>query len=348
MTRIHLRYVDRFVDRHGHVRRYFRRPGGKRIPLPGLPGSKEFMAAYKAALAGEDVLPAEPKTRGESGTFSRLAAQYFVSPEFLRLHTRTQRVYRLVIERFLAEHGHRRVAEMRRDDVKKIMALKAATPGSANDLLKKIRTLIKFAIDTGWCTDDPTLRIKTFPEHEFHTWTEDEIAQYEERWPIGSRERTAFALHLYTGQRRSDVARMAWTDVAGNAKTGAQLAIPLHPNLSAALRAWPRKHVVMLTTVFKKPFSDAGYGNMMADAIAAAGLPDRCVLHGLRKAAARRLAEAGCTEKEIAAVTGHTTLKEVAADQRRLAAGAVAKLTEQMLDANSQPSKSGLGKSEKR
>ena len=355
MTRIHLRYVDRFVDRHGYVRHYFRRPGGKRFALPGVPGSDEFMAAYKAALAGEDVSAAEPKVRGEPGTFSRLAAQYFVSPDFLRLRTRTQRVYRLVIERFLAEHGHRRVAEMRRDDVKKIMALKAATPGSANDLLKKIRTLIKFAIDTGWRADDPTLRIKTFPEHEFHTWTVDEIAQYEERWPVGARERTAFALHLYTGQRRSDVARMAWTDVVGNAinvvqaKTGARLTIPLHPNLSAALRAWPRKHVVMLTTVFNKPFSDAGYGNMMADAIAAAGLPDRC----LRKAAARRLAEAGCTEKEIAAVTGHTTLKEVArytraADQRRLAAGAVAKLTEQMLDANSQPSKSGLGKSEKR
>ena len=359
MTRIHLRYVDRFVDRHGHVRHYFRRPGGKRLTLPGVPGSDEFMAAYKAALAGEDVPAAEPKVRGEPGTFSRLAAQYFVSPDFLRLRTRTQHVYRLVIDRFLAEHGHRRVAEMQRDDVKKIMALKAATPGSANDLLKKIRTLIKFAIDTGWRTDDPTLRIKTFPEHEFHTWTEDEIAQYEERWPIGSRERTAFALHLYTGQRRSDVARMAWTDVAGNAinvvqaKTGARLTIPLHPNLSAALRAWPRKHVVMLTTAFNKPFSDAGYGNMMADAIAAAGLPDRCVLHGLRKAAARRLAEAGCTEKEIAAVTGHTTLKEVArytraADQKRLAAGAVAKLTEQKSDANSQPSKSGLGKAEKR
>jgi integrase len=359
MTRIHLRYVDRFVDRHGHVRHYFRRAGGTRIPLPGLPGSKEFMASYKTALAGEDAPATEPKTRGEPGTFSRLATQYFASPEFLRLRIRTQYVYRLVIERFLAEHGHRLVAEMRRDDVKKIMALKAATPGSANDLLKKIRTLIKFAIDTGWRTDDPTLRIKTFPEHEFHTWTEDEIAQYEERWPIGTRERTAFALHLYTGQRRSDVAHMAWTDVAGNAinvvqaKTGARLTIPLHANLSAALRAWPRKHVVMLTTAFKKPFSDAGYGNMMADAIAAAGLPDRCVLHGLRKAAARRLAEAGCTEKEIAAVTGHTTLKEVArytraADQRRLAAGAVAKLTEQKLDANSQPSKAGLGKSEKR
>jgi integrase len=355
MTRIHLWYVDRFVDRHGHVRHYFRRPGGKRLALPGVPGSDEFMAAYKAALAGKDVPAAEPKVRGEPGTFSRLAAQYFVSPDFLRLRTRTRHVYRLVIDRFLAEHGHRRVAEMRRDDVKKIIALKAATPGSANDLLKKIRTLIKFAIDTGWRTDDPTLRVKTFPEHEFHTWTEDEIAQYEERWPIGSRERTAFALHLYTGQRRADVARMAWTDVAGNAinvvqaKTGARLTIPLHPNLLSALRAWPRNHMVILTTAFNRPFSYAGYGNMMADAIAAADLPDRCVLHGLRKAAARRLAEAGCTEKEIAAVTGHTTLKEVArytraADQKRLAAGAVAKLTEQMSDKNSQPANGGLGK----
>jgi integrase len=109
----------------------------------------------------------------------------------------------------------------------------------------------------------------------------------------------------------------------------------------------------MLTTASNKPFSTAGYGNMMADAIAAAGLPDRCVLHGLRKAAARRLAEAGCTEKEISAVTGHTTLKEVArytraADQKRLAAGALAKLAEQKPDKYSQPSESGLGKTDKR
>jgi hypothetical protein len=125
MTRIHLRYVDRFVDRHGHVRHYFRRPGGKRLPLRGVPGSDEFMAAYKAAFTG-DVPSAEPKVRGETGTFSRLAVQYFVSPEFLRLRVRTQHVYRLVIERFLTEHGHRRVVEMRRDDVKKIMALTGA------------------------------------------------------------------------------------------------------------------------------------------------------------------------------------------------------------------------------
>jgi integrase len=347
MTTIRLRYVDRFVDRHGHVRHYFRRPGCKRIPLPGSSGSPEFMTAYNAALA-ENSPVSTPTARGQPGTFNRLAAQYFASPDFFRLRPRTRHVYRQVIDRFLVEHGHRKVAEMRRDDVKKIVGLKSATPGSANDLLKKIRTLIKFAIDAGWRADDPTLRIKSFPEHEFHTWTEDEIGQYERHWPIGSRERTAFALHLYTGQRRADVARMAWSDVAGDAisvvqaKTGVRLTIQLHPQLSTALRAWPRKHMIILTTAFNRPFSIAGYGNMMAHAIAAAGLPDRCVLHGLRKAAARRLAEAGCTEKEIAAVTGHTTLKEVArytraADQKRLAAGAVAKLVEQKADKDSQP-----------
>ena len=359
MTTIRLRYVDRFVDRHGHLRHYFRRPGGPRIPLPGLPGSDEFISAYRAALEGTSHRPGR-QSRAAVGTFNRLALDYFASPDFLRLGPRTRYAYRRVIERYLGEHGHRQVAEMRREDVKKIMALKARTPGSANDLLKKIRTLIKFAIEAGWRSDDPTLRIKTFPEHEFHTWTEDEIARYEAFWPIGSRERTAFALHLYTGQRRADVARMAWTDVAGDAihvvqqKTGVRLTIPLHPNLSAALRAWQqRKHVVILTTAFNRPFSYAGYGNMMAEAIARAGLSERCVLHGLRKAAARRLAEAGCTEKEISAVTGHTTLKEVArytraADQKRLAAEAVAKLAEQTTDDSSQPANSGLGKTRKR
>ena len=71
MTKIHLRYVDRFVDRHGHVRHYFRRPGGKRLTLPGVPGSDEFMATYKAAFVGEGVPAPEPKARGEPGTFSR-------------------------------------------------------------------------------------------------------------------------------------------------------------------------------------------------------------------------------------------------------------------------------------
>ena len=102
--------------------------------------------------------------------------------------------------------------------------------------------------------------------------------------------------------------------------------------MQAALKAWGGKGgKLMLTTSFGKEFSDKGFSNYMAERIGQANLPDRCVTHGLRKAAARCLAEAGCSSKEIASITGHTTLKEIerytkAAEQRKLAVSAMARL----------------------
>ncbi len=168
-------------------------------------------------------------------------------------------------------------------------------------------------------------------------WKLEEIAAYEARQPIGSAARTAFALLLFTGQRMADVSRMAWTDVGEGAirvvqgKTGAKLSVPLHPDLGGVLAAWPRAHERILPTAFGKPFTPKGFGNWMADKIGKAGAPDRCVTHGLRKAAARRLAEAGYSANEIAAITGHATLTEVsrytkAAEQRTLARSAIGRL----------------------
>ena len=54
MALIKLKYVNAFANRdrkNPRLRYYFRRRGSKAIPLPGLPGSEEFMAAYAAALA---------------------------------------------------------------------------------------------------------------------------------------------------------------------------------------------------------------------------------------------------------------------------------------------------------
>ena len=127
---------------------------------------------------------------------------------------------------------------------------------------------------------------------------------------------------------------MSWRDVEGSTikviqgKTKAELWIPLHPGLAAALAAWPRTHMVMLTTHYGEPHSVKGLGNWMAVTIAQAGLPDRCVTHGLRKAAARRLAEAGCTAHQIMSITGHQSMKEVerytkAVEQKRLAVAAI-------------------------
>jgi enterobacteria phage integrase len=307
VTKIRLRYINHFVDRTGRPRYYFRR-SGRRVTLPGLPGSTEFMVAYQSALDGEPEA-ASARHRGADGTFDRLVEVYFASSDYARLVPSTRRAYRLAIERFIIEEkiGHRLVRQMTREHVSRIVARRADRPGAANDVLKKIRILLRFAIANGWRHDDPTVGIKSFAESEFHTWTDAEIAQFEVRWPVGTAEHMAFALLLYTGQRRSDVVRMSWRDIDGDIirvtqkKTNTKLDIPLHPDLKSLLANWPKRHVLILTTTFGKPFAATGFGNWMADKIAAAGLPDECVTHGLRKAAARRLADAGCSTLMIMA-----------------------------------------------
>jgi integrase len=359
MTIVRLKYIDRFRDRHGRERYYFRRNRGSRVPLPGRPGTPEFMAAYERAAAGEAAEPS-PRQRGAPGTFDRLVQDYFASPEFLGLAPSTQRTYRSVIERLVRDEGigHRLVREMTREHVRRMIAKRAETPGAANSVLQKLKVLIHFAIDNGWRKDDPTLRIKKFAKGEFHTWTEEELAQYERKWAIGTRERLAYALLLYTGQRRSDVVTMAWSGVKDGMisvvplktkrTTAVKLWIPIHPALAEVLEACERRGERILETAFGRPFTSNGFGNFMADKIARAGLPDRCVTHGLRKAAARRLAEAGCTANEIAAITGHATLQEVsrytkAAEQRKLAQAAMRRLSARQPHADSQTFIRSLG-----
>ena len=89
-------------------------------------------------------------------------------------------------------------------------------------------------------------------------------------------------------------------------------------------------------------------GQWMREAISKASLPLDCQPHGLRKAAGRRLAEAGCTAHEIMAVLGHKTLTEAErytreADQARLAAAAFAKLEGRNADMDAQTDSDGLG-----
>jgi integrase len=186
---------------------------------------------------------------------------------------------------------------------------------------------------------DATTGVKSYKSKEIHTWNEREIETFEARWPEGARERLAFALLLYTGQRGSDVHRMTWADIVHGAirvaqqKTAAKLAIPIHDTLDRIPKNANRDQGTILVTAYGQAFSVKGFGNMVSTAIHEAGLPDRCKLHGLRKAAARRLAEADCSASEIAAITGHKTLAEVerytrAADQMRLAQQAIRKQIE--------------------
>jgi integrase len=75
------------------------------------------------------------------------------------------------------------------------------------------------------------------------------------------------------------------------------------------------------------PYLPTSFSNWFRDRCREAGIPLGFSAHGLRKAVCRRLAEAGCSEKEIAAISGHKTLRMVqhytkAADQKQLARAA--------------------------
>jgi integrase len=329
---IRLKYVHAFRDRTGRMRYYFRRHG-KRAVLPGLPGSSEFMAAYAAQL-NNPPSQVDQRPGAAPGTFAALAIRYYGSPQYRDLSATSRSNYRRVIDGFLEQHGHRRVDQMAREHVDVVIGKMSDKPGAGIILLKRIRTLIRYAMALGWTDRDPTAGVKPYKSKEIHTWNENEITTFEKRWPQGSRERLAFALLLYTGQRGSDVHRMMWVDIVGDSirvaqrKTAMKLIIPIHDELGRVLAMASKSGATILMTAYGQTFSLKGFGNMISTAIREAGLPERCKAHGLRKAAARRLAEAGCSASEIAAITGHKTLAEVerytrAADQERLARQAI-------------------------
>ena len=333
-----LKYVQRFEDRHGTVRYYYRREGYPRVALPE-PADPAFMAAYMEA-SGAAPKPSK-SLAAKPGTVPALIDAYLNSTDFLRNKESSRKVTKSILLRFAKITGPRMVAEMQREHVMKIIAGMSDKPAAANNMLKKVRTLMGWAILNGWRRDDPTLKIKKFKEGTHHTWTDDELEQFEKRWPLGSRERTIYALALYTGQRREDIGtrtKRHYNAKAGTiwvvqAKTGAELEIPVHPALREAIDAWNPRHLVLLATPDGRGTSIKALTTAMSRAIDKAGLPSRCVLHGLRKAASRRLAQAGCSPHEIKAITGHKSLEEVerytvAVDQKRLGQDAMRKLIE--------------------
>ena len=320
------------------VRYYFRKRGHKNVRLPGSPGSESFMTAYAAAIGKAEPIEIGTK-RIKAGTVAVAVGTYLSSTAFSNLAPETQRTRRNILERFREEHGDKRVALLAREHVQCMVAAKAATPSAARNFLNTLRAMMQFAIETGIRPDDPTLGVKRVKirTEGFRTWSEADISAFEARHPIGTMPRLALALLLGTGQRRSDVVRMGRQHMRGNwiavrqSKTGKPLVIPIGDELRAAIGAMPADRLTFLTTARGEPFSVAGFTNYFRKQCKEAGLTIGLSAHGLRKAMCRRLAEAGCSANEIAAISGHATLREVerytkAADQERMAGAAFERL----------------------
>ena len=290
------------------------------------------MAAYQAALEGAPPA-AKSQTPVETGTVNALTIAFYRSTAFCGLAKSTQTTYRGILERFREQHGSKPVARMEPQHVRRVIEASAGRPAAANNLLKVLRAVMRLAVDDGWRPDDPTAGVRPIRHRSqgFHTWTEAEIALYEAAHPVGTRARLALDLLLYTGCRRGDVVLLGKQHLTGNGairirqeKTDAVVELPIHSRLAASLASVPADQLTFLMTAHGRPFSPAGFYNWFVESCRTAGLPKGCSPHGLRKAIAVRLADAGASTHQIAAVTGHRTLKEVErytreANQRKLA-----------------------------
>jgi len=238
-------HVHRMEDRQGRERYLLRIPGRKAVTLKGRYGSEEFAESYRNAVAGT----APPKgIPTKPGTVAAAARRYLNSAAFAAgLAPTTQRVRRHQIEQFAVEHGDKHIVTLEPRHVKAMIAALATKPGRARGLITVIRALVRQAIDDGILTHDPTVAIERprLRKGGWRTWSEDHIAQYEARHPVGSQARLAIGLALYTGQRRSDLVRMGRQHIRNGTisvlqqKTGTSLAIPIHPDLQVILDAVP-------------------------------------------------------------------------------------------------------------
>jgi integrase len=306
-------FLYRDIDRQGAERWRLRAPRRPTTTIKGAYGSPEFAANYRAAMEGECAIRPHEQTKGGHGTIGALAHTYLKSAAFADLAPATQRNRRAFIDQLVMSYGKLPVAQLERRHVRLMMDNNIATPGKAREMLSALRALTTLALDDGTIAADPTTGIKQpkLSQDGIAAWSENEIAAYEAFYPIGTPARLALALALFTGQRASDLIHMGRQHVRDGAielrqqKTKTTLAVPLHPELRAIIDASPSTNLLFLVSEYGKPYASANsLGQAMRRWARQAGVNGRSI-HGLRKSCCRRLAEAGCTAHEIAAISGH-------------------------------------------
>ncbi len=347
MTLVKFQYVTKDRDRHGNVRFYFRRPGKAKVRLPGLPGSEEFLAAYKAALSEHD-----PSKAKAEKSFEWLCERYYKSVYFEFLEKDTKRRKRSILNEVcsITGAGGKRLGaapyrDMKKVHVRRLRDMKAATPIGANNRVKEIAALFAWAIKNDLAILNPAEKLEKLRSRTdgLYTWTEQDVETFENYWPVGSRPRLAMSIMLYLGVRRSDAVligkkhesrdgqAVTFQVFKGRKRGATVLTLPILPPLRAILDGSELGHDTWLETSLGRSYSVAGFGNAFKDWCREASLP-QCNCHGLRKIGAVRAAEAGASEHELMAMFGWedadmARIYTRKAAQKKLAASGAAKLT---------------------
>ncbi len=344
--------------RHGTLVWYVRVNRGPRIRIKADYGTPAFDEAYRAAVAGD--LPTTASKRAPTGSLKWLIERYRETQAWMVLSMATRKQREAIFRHVLDQSGDKPFAAITRKAVQAGVDRRKDTPFQAKNFLDAMRGLFRWAYGADHVTTDPTEGVKAVkPRTEgFKVWTEDEVVRFEARWPLGTRERLAFDLALYTGLRRGDLAQLGRQHLRDGvitfrtAKTGQVVVLPVLPELATSLAAAPSTDLAFITGAGGRPMTKESFGNWFRDTCNAAGVSGSA--HGLRKLGATRAAENGASEAQLEAIFGWhgggmAALYTRAANRRRLAIEAMSKMSagERTGDLYSRTSLSGAGASDK-
>jgi integrase len=303
----HLRHE---TSRHGTRVWYVRIGDGPRTRLRAAYGTEAFWEEYRAAIDGT----ARPAGKAKAGTFRWLVERYKISSAYRDLKGSTRTARDNILKGIVDKVGDQPIAAINRASIEASRDARRDRPEAANSMVKTLRVLF------GWGMEDEVARayVKANPAAQvamiasrsegFHTWNDEEVATYEAKWPLGTRERLALDVLLYTGLRRGDAVQLGRQHVRNGIfsikteKTGEWVVAPVLEPLQRSIDATKTGDLVYLVTSRGEPWSKESFTNWFRKCCKLAGVPGSA--HGLRKAGASRAAENGATEAQLNALFG--------------------------------------------
>ena len=347
------RYLVEDVDRHGNIRIYFRpKKGQPKIRLNALPGTEEFDNEYRSARTAK-LRPHDEVSSGgldegaaKPGTLRWLCQQYFASSLFNGHANSTRRQRRATLDWVCQQKFGKEKKEKAADlpfarmEPKHVATLrdKKKGPEAANSVTRALRALFTWAVSPDYgpiATNNPAAQVSFLDSKNpdgIAPWTEEDVALYEARHPLGTKARLALDLLLYTGVRRSDVVRLGpqmerrfteplpdgsvveiqklvFAETKGRERIVKRHELPILPPLRRSIDATPIGHLVYLTSRSGHPHTAQGFADWFARQCRMAGLTGRSA-HGLRKLGAQRCVLAGASVHQLMALFGWTTLDQ--------------------------------------
>jgi integrase len=277
-------------------------------PLRGKEGSPEFIASYNEAVARKVTPP--------QGVLLSVLQGFQTSGEFTGLASRTQADYigliKLIEKDFvdfplsaLTDRRTRGIFMAWRDR----LAVKSRR--QADYAWTVLARVLSWALDRGLIAANPCERGGRLyrGSRVDKIWTVDDEAAFIKTAP--KHLHLPLLLALWTGQRQGDLLRLPWSAYDGETirlqqgKTGVRVSIPVGAPLKAALDATSKKSPLVLVNSEGKPWTPDGFRQSFFKARDRAGIVG-VTYNDLRGTAVTRLALVGCTEAEIATLTGHS------------------------------------------